>query len=323
MRLIVLLYAAPGIEGGTVVSTELFVDFLHLAQSRNFSTTSRERGMSQSTLSRRIAALEAFVGSELFDRTIQPVALSEAGEVLLPLAQDILEKMEEVRAIGRPKPRRIETCHLIALSTLALHFFPNWLARYETTEAWQVDLLNTEPLLAANIRNFLRGQAEFLLTFADDRVPDLLVLRHHRYIVLGHETAVPVSRPDAAGAPLWSLEGEAEIAYCGYTKGSFFQQALTPCFDRVGSRLRKVRDNSMAAVIHGLVRQGHGMCWLPRIMVDDDLRSGVLVRAGGPDFDLPTEIRLYRSHNMSRYAHSLWNAVSSGHQICRRSVRMA
>lgn len=306
-----------------MVNTELFEDFLHLAQSRNFSTTARERGMSQSTLSRRIAALEGFVGSELFDRTIQPVALSEAGEMLLPLAQDILEKMEEVRAIGHPKARRVETCHLIALSTLALHFFPNWLARYETTEAWQVDLLNTEPLLAANIRNFLRGQAEFLLTFADDRVPDLLALRHHRYIVLGHETAVPVSRPDAAGAPLWSLEGKAEIAYCGYTKGSFFQQALTPCFDRLGSRLRKVRDNSMAAVIHGLVRQGHGMCWLPKIMVEDDLRSGVLVRAGGPDFDLPTEIRLYRSHNMSRYAQSLWNAVSSGHQICRRSVRMA
>lgn len=307
-----------------MINTDLFRDFLHLVQSRNFSTTARDRGMSQSTLSRRIATLEAYVGADLFDRAIQPVALSEAGEALLPLAQDILERMEEVRGIGHPEARRPDQkCHLIALSTLALHFFPDWLAQYDAEPVWQVDLLNTEPLLAANIRNFLRGQAEFLLTFADDRVPDLQALRHHRYIVLGHETAVPVTRPDARGGPLWPLEGEAEIAYCGYTKGSFFQQALAPHFDKLGGRIRKVRDNSMAAVIHGLVRQGHGMCWLPRVMVEDDLQSGVLVRAGGHDFDLETEIRLYRSHNMGRYAQSVWGAVSAGHQICRKAVRMA
>lgn len=307
-----------------MINTGLFKDFLHLVQSRNFSTTARDRGMSQSTLSRRIATLETYVGAELFDRGIQPVALSEAGEALIPLAQDILERMEQVHGIGHPDARRPDQkCHLIALSTLALHFFPGWLAQYDANPVWQVDLLNTEPLLAANIRNFLRGQAEFLLTFADDRVPDMLALRHHRYIVLGHETAVPVTRPDPQGRPLWSLEGEAEIAYCGYTKGSFFQQALAPFFDRLGPRIRKVRDNSMAAVIHGLVRQGHGMCWLPRVMVEDDLRSGTLVRAGGVDFDLETEIRLYRSHNMGRYAQSMWNAVSEGHRVCRKAVRMA
>ncbi|RJE84555.1 LysR family transcriptional regulator [Paracoccus onubensis] len=307
-----------------MINTDLFKDFLHLVQSRNFSTTARDRSMSQSTLSRRIATLEAFVGSALFDRAIQPVSLTEAGEALLPLAQDILEKMDTVHGIGHPNARRPDQkCHLIALSTLALHFFPGWLAQYETDRVWQVDLLNTEPLLAANIRNFLRGQAEFLLTFAHDRVPDLQALRHHRYIVLGHETAVPVTRSDGYGGPLWSFESKDEIAYCGYTKGSFFQQALSPFFDRLGPRLRKVRDNSMAAVIHGLVRQGHGMCWLPRMMIGDDLKSGILVRAGGTEFDLETEIRLYRSHNMDRYAQSVWNAVSEGHQICRKAVRIA
>ena len=307
-----------------MINTDLLKDFLHLLQSRSFSTTARERGVSQSTLSRRIATLEAYVGADLFDRGIQPVALSEAGEALLPLAQNILERMEEVHGIGHPEAQSPnQKCHLIALSTLALHFFPGWLEQYDAEPVWQVDLLNTEPLLAANIRNFLRGQAEFLLTFAVDRVPDLQALRHHRYIVLGHETAVPVTRPDTQGGPLWPLDGEAEIAYCGYTKGSFFQQALAPHFDRLGPRIRKVRDNSMAAVIHGLVRQGHGMCWLPGVMVEDDLQAGSLVRAGGQEFDLETEIRLYRSHNMGRYAQSMWAAVSAGHQICRKAVRMA
>ncbi|MFC7704431.1 LysR family transcriptional regulator [Plastorhodobacter daqingensis] len=307
-----------------MINTDLFKDFLHLVQSRNFSATARDRGMSQSTLSRRIAALEAYVGAPLFDRAIQPVSLTEAGETLLPLAQSILEQMEAAYYIGHPEARRPDQkCHLISLSTLMLHFFPDWLEQHALDEPWQVDLLNTEPLLAANIRNFLSGQAEFLLTFADDRVPDLQPLRHHRYIVLGHETAVPVSRANSDGLPIWPLEGTGTIAYCGYTRGSFFQQALAPFFERLGPRIQKVRDNSMAAVIHSLVRQGHGMCWLPHMMIGDDLQSGALVRAGGPEFDLRTEIRLYRSHNMSRYAQSFWARVSEGHQICRKAVRIA
>lgn len=308
-----------------MINASLLADFLHLVQSRNFSTTARERGMSQSTLSRRIASLEQFVGTPLFDRSIQPVSLTRGGEALLPLAQDMGELMAEIHAIGHPGARAATVhCGMIALSTLAMNFFPGWLSGHDAEgSAWRVNLLNTEPLLASNINNFLSGRSEFLLTFADDRVPDLHALRHHRYIVLGQDRAQPVSIPRADGRPLWSLDAEGAVNYCAYTKGSFFQQALGIHFERLGPKLVPVRDNSMAAVLYSMVRQGHGMSWLPGLQIREDLASGVLVPAGGPDFDLLTEIRLYRSHNMSRYAQDFWTSVSTGHEVRRKELRLA
>lgn len=308
-----------------MINTSLLQDFLNLVQSRNFSATARARGMSQSTLSRRIAQLEDYVGAPLFDRTIQPVSLTEAGEKLLPLAHDLTALMAEIHAIGHPDVARVQAeCSMIALSTLAMEFFPGWLSGHDRPGTpWRVKLLNTEPLLASNIGNFLAGRSEFLLTFADDRVGDLHALRHHRYIVLGQDRAQPVSRPDPQGAPIWSLDGRGEIKYCAYTRGSFFQQALSPMIERIGPRLVPVRDNSMAAVLFSMVRQGHGMSWLPELQIRAALASGALVRAGGPEFDLISEIRLYRSHNLSRYALDFWSCVSTGAEIRRKELRLA
>lgn len=307
---------------GSVINAQILEDFLHLAQSRNFSTTALERGMSQSTLSRRIAQLENFVGLPLFDRAIHPVSLTEAGEELLPMAQDMGELLNRIHAIGHVEAHRTSVhCNMIALSTLAMNFFPGWLSGHDTPGTpWRVNLLNTEPLLASNIGNFLRGQADFLLTFAHDRVADLHALRHHRYIVLGHDLARPVSQPGPDGRPLWSLDVDGPVNYCAYTRGSFFQQALGVFLNGLGSRMHYVRDNSMAAVLHSMVRLGHGMSWLPDLQIRDDLAAGTLVPAGGPEFHLETEIRLYRSHNMSRYPRDFWSCVSAGYPIRRKLV---
>lgn len=304
-----------------MINTELLNDFLSLAQSRNFSTTARARGMSQSTLSRRIAQLETFVGAALFDRAIHPVTLTEAGERLLPLAQDVLEQMQMIHAIGHPEAlRRNEHCTMIALSSLAMNFFPAWLSQQQKTEHWRVNLLNTEPLFASNLRLFLRGQADFLLTFGADNVADLHALRHHRYIVLGVDSACPVSAPDAEGRPRWSLDAPGPVNYCAYSKGSFMQQALSELMTTLGPRLHKVRDNSMAAVLYSMVRQGHGMTWLPGLQIAADLQDGTLVPAGGPEYQIQTEIRLYRSHNIGRYAQRFWASASADHPVRRKAL---
>lgn len=307
--------------GAPVIDTDLFNDFLNLAQSRNFSTTARARGMSQSTLSRRIAQLETFVGAPLFDRAIHPVALTETGENLLPLAQDVLEQMQRIHALGHPESqRRNEQCTLISLSSLAMNFFPGWLSQQQQDEHWRVNLLNTEPVFAANLRLFLHGHADFLLTFGSENVADLHALRHHRYVVLGMDTAYPVSAPDDSGRPRWLLQGPGPVNYCAYSKGSFMQQALAELMAEVGPWLHKVRENSMAAVLYSMVRQGHGMSWLPGIQIGPDLQDGTLVLAGGPQHSVNIEIRLYRSHNMGRYAQRFWSSVSASHQVRRRAL---
>ena len=55
-------------------------DFLTLAASGSFSRAAQERHMTQPAFSRRVRALEDWLGVVLFDRSTQPATLTEAGE---------------------------------------------------------------------------------------------------------------------------------------------------------------------------------------------------------------------------------------------------
>ena len=79
-------------------------DFLALASTGNFSRAAEERHMTQPAFSRRIRALEEWLGVVLIDRTTHPAALTEAGEWFRSVAQEILARVaqipDEARAIA-------------------------------------------------------------------------------------------------------------------------------------------------------------------------------------------------------------------------------
>lgn len=65
--------------------------FVTVAGTLSFSEAAKRLFITQGTLSQQIMQLEDEVGSKLFDRTSRAVALTEAGEELLPLARKTLE----------------------------------------------------------------------------------------------------------------------------------------------------------------------------------------------------------------------------------------
>ena len=54
-------------------------DFLALAATGSFSRAAAARHLTQPAFSRRIRALEEWLGAELFDRSAQPARCTEAG----------------------------------------------------------------------------------------------------------------------------------------------------------------------------------------------------------------------------------------------------
>ena len=61
-------------------------DFECLSRSQNFTRAADERNITQSAFSRRIKALESWVGMPLINRATYPVQLTEAGLQFLPIA---------------------------------------------------------------------------------------------------------------------------------------------------------------------------------------------------------------------------------------------
>ncbi|MBP0453212.1 MULTISPECIES: LysR family transcriptional regulator [unclassified Kitasatospora] len=71
--------------------------FLAVAETRHFTRAADAVHVAQPSLSQQIRALERELGAELFHRTRGNIALTDAGDALLPLARRILADTESAR----------------------------------------------------------------------------------------------------------------------------------------------------------------------------------------------------------------------------------
>ncbi|WP_363316438.1 LysR family transcriptional regulator [Corynebacterium sp.] len=95
--------------------------FLDLVETGNMVDTAVVTGVSQSTLSRRLAALERSVGAELFDRNGRHLVLNRRGEVLAATARATTETwragVEEVRRLVDPERGTVRLGFMHSLGT--------------------------------------------------------------------------------------------------------------------------------------------------------------------------------------------------------------
>jgi LysR family transcriptional regulator for bpeEF and oprC len=76
--------------------------FVRVVEAGSFSATARERGVSQSTISKQVAALEAHLGAELLRRSSRRFALTEPGAAFYESAVRLLSDLEAAESyVGR------------------------------------------------------------------------------------------------------------------------------------------------------------------------------------------------------------------------------
>ena len=72
--------------------------FTRIVEAGSFSAASREAGVSQPTVSKQLAELEARLGAQLLQRTTRRVSLTEAGSAFYVRAKRILAELDEAEA---------------------------------------------------------------------------------------------------------------------------------------------------------------------------------------------------------------------------------
>jgi DNA-binding transcriptional LysR family regulator len=71
--------------------------FVAVVENDSFSGAARALHLSQPAVTMQIQSLEADIGATLLDRQYRKIELTEAGRLLLPVAEDILKQVERVR----------------------------------------------------------------------------------------------------------------------------------------------------------------------------------------------------------------------------------
>lgn len=85
------------------MDTENLKIYLEIAKLRNISAAAKSLNMTQSTVSRRLQMLEEEMNTRLVvrNRGVENIALTPAGEQLIPLCGQLLQMEKEMRAVGR------------------------------------------------------------------------------------------------------------------------------------------------------------------------------------------------------------------------------
>ena len=288
-------------------------DFLALAEHRTFSRAAEVRNITQPAFSRRVRALEEWIGTALFARSAQGAALTPAGLYFRPQAQALLGLLErarrETRSVGESETAALA---IAATHALSFTFFPGWVREVTRSRAPGAINLISDSMTACE-QLLLSGQVHFLLChfhpdaragLAADRFPSLRV---------GDDVLVPMCAPDAQGQAKWSLESgrTPPIPYLSYGEASGLGRIITACQgDKLAHAVTRFT-SQLAATLATMARDGHGVAWLPRTLTSEDQRRGQLVRAGSERFDIPVEIRLFRSlETRNRAADELWDDIA-------------
>lgn len=302
-------------------------DFLALATAGNFSRAAELRHMTQPAFSRRIRALEEWLGVVLVDRGSHPVTLTEAGEWFRDEAQQILARVARVPDAARAVADAASaTLRLASTHALSFTFLPRWLGALEAnTPLGPVQLISD---VAPQCEQLLRqGRVQFLLCHWHAGAPGGLDPAQHAARCVGSDRLVPVSAPGVRGAPRYRLPADAGTAAAPPDAGHRDPAAL-PLLSYsaesglgrivravLGGRLEQagaepVFTAHLASVLKTLAVEGRGVAWLPLALVGDDLASGRLVEAGGPGWQIEVELRLFRAAGvLPRAAEAFWRAV--------------
>ncbi len=277
------------------LETKWLEDFVALASTRSFSASARQRHVTQPAFSRRIRSLEQAVGVTLVDRSTTPVDLTPEGQLFLVTARNIVEQLNESLGHLRGLAMANEALDIVAAHSLALSFYPQWISRLQQG----LGELPTR-LVAMNVGDAIHvlreGNCDLMLAYYDPYASMQLDAEVFPSFSIGQVKMLPVCLPDAQGRPRLPLEGQESIPYLAYTQGAFLGRSVRMLLknDPLRMRLRTVYETAMAEGLKGMVMQGMGMAWIPDFCIRQELKEGRLVRAGGEQWELPLEIRLYR-----------------------------
>lgn len=289
-------------------------DFLALASSGNFSRAASDRHMTQPAFSRRVRALEEWLGVALFDRSTHPVTLTETGHWFQSVAQDMLARVarvpDEARAVADASSA---TLRFGSTHALSFTFLPAWLRGLESGSPMGPIQLVSDVMQQCEAL-MLQGRIQFLLCHWHAQVQGRLDPASHPSIKVGGDTLVPVSSPGKNGKPqhLLSASGKRApiLAYSNESGlGRIVRALRSGALEK--SRSEPVFTAHLASVLKTMALDGRGVAWLPLSLIGEELATGRLVAAGGPEWSITLDIRLFRSATaLPPAAENFWRGVA-------------
>ncbi len=262
-------------------------DFECLARTLNFTRAAEERNITQSAFSRRIKALESWVGLPLVNRATYPIQITEAGRQFLPVAlaavSQLTDSRQAIRDAGVSDSRFIR---FSVLHTISVNFLAH---RIEELQEIIPDLRTRviSDSLSSCCELLIEGAVDIMMCYyhasVSPRIDDAAFTRRD----LRKERLIPVAAAAPAKQHGWSLTNRTgtPIPYLAYEQSSFLGMVVDSIVQKRPMRVETIYVDGLVETIKRRVLNGSGFAWMPETAIENELAEGTVVPVGGPDWE--------------------------------------
>lgn len=278
------------------MNLKLLEDALALIECGSLSRAAARRNITQPAFSRRIRALEDWVGAPLLERSSNQIQLSEALLGAEPEIRAMIARAEKIRAQLTPEGQRQLPVVIATQHALGADLFPSVFGRLANRHpevSWRVRTLNREDCVSL----FVRGDADVLLCYEAPGFPPLPFDETVRRKLLGADTLIPVVGGALRHKVREDLTLGARVPILSYPRDSHFgtllaQSGLSDVFAHCSISEREF-ESAYSVLLRELVSRGGGIAWLPYTMCRQAIASGDLVSLADAYGSVSLEITLF------------------------------
>ncbi len=308
------------------MDTKWLEDFITLAETRSFSRAAELRNVTQPAFSRRIQALEAWLGSALVDRTTYPTRLTPAGDIFRAEALSMLAHLSETRTLLRGQEHVDAQAVSIAMPhTLSLGFFPRWVKQLERG----VGPLSTK-VTALNVHDaamsLVDGGCDLAMVYHHASQPVQLDPSRFDMLPIGVESIYPYARCDEQGRAAYELPGTPgrPIPFLAYAPNAYLKRMVDFILAGMSPQpLLETRcETDMAEGLKAMLLEGHGLAFLPENAVRREIGQKLLACAG-QEYSMQMEIRIYCEcrKNTKENVQAIWKYLSESEKPLPTRIR--
>lgn len=261
------------------------------ARHLNFTRAAEELAVSHSAVSKQIAALEDFVGEQLFDRSGGRITLTKEGrglrEVIAPAFEQLQRAFDEHRR-ERPDSKILRVATVASFAAHAL--VPAYTALTDALPDFRIEVSTSDRPL-----DLAREAVDVAIRYGQGNWADLLT----RPLVPGRLTAIvhPDRVADVASMP--------RLRTFALDEWRYVDESLRPTGD-------EIRFEHFVVTIQAAIA-GLGVALLPSILVQQSLADGQVARTTIPDIDWPEtfHIAMHPTTRRRKDIDAFANALSS------------
>lgn len=267
-------------------------DYLALVDTGNFSAAAAIRHMSQPAFSRRIQALEAWLGAELVDRSKKPFQFTTVAREHEVALRNLVNATYQVR-----NQIKFSIRDQLSLSVAAQHsllvtaFLPRFLERLSASLPSLNYTVFSENMDACAAM-FLKGDADLLVMYETDTNRNLISAHLSVRKPLGTDEIILVVTPELH-QKIKKSKGTATLPLLTYPISSFFGSVVWP--DVLPKLLRRENatiacESAFAVGLREMALASTGAAWVPRSIVLDEIKCGTLLALNDLSPPIPMQV---------------------------------